>query len=130
MRYAREDPELLALVHRYVAPDRCYPKLGGPVMCMAGPDRAKFTREFGEAAGDITPRELTVLLSGGWRERKTAAWLIVVARRTEFRERLGGLLLASQVCYAGTAYCVTFATFGAPADAADEGNEHCTASKR
>ncbi|MFK0259067.1 DUF6000 family protein [Streptomyces sp. NPDC090445] len=117
MRYAHEDPELLALVRRYVTPDRRYLKLGGPVMRMTEPDRAKFTRELGEAASDITPRELTVLLEGGWRERKTAAWLITVARRTEFRERLGELLLASEVCYAGTAYCVTFATFGTPADA-------------
>ncbi|MGW5510677.1 DUF6000 family protein [Streptomyces albogriseolus] len=117
MRYAHEDPELLALVRRYVTPDRRYLKLGGSVMRMTGPDRAKFTRELGEAAGDITPRELTVLLEGGWRERKTAAWLIAVARRTEFRERLGELLLASEVCYAGTAYSVTFATFGTPADA-------------
>ena len=64
MRYANEDPELLALVHRYV-----------------------------------TPRELTILLEGGWRERKTTAWLIAVARRTEFRERLGEMLLASEVCF-------------------------------
>lgn len=34
MRYANEDPELLALVHRYVTPDRRYLKLGGPLMRM------------------------------------------------------------------------------------------------
>ncbi|MBD0839405.1 DUF6000 family protein [Streptomyces sp. TRM68416] len=117
MRHAHEDPELLALVRRYVTPDRRYLRLGGPAIRMAGPDRARFTRDLGEAAGDITPRELTVLLEGGWRERKTAAWLIAVARRTEFRERLGELLLASEVCYAGSDYCVTLATFGTPADA-------------
>ncbi|MFB7032701.1 DUF6000 family protein, partial [Streptomyces sp. NPDC056295] len=47
----------------------------------------------------------------------TAAWLIAVAGRTEFRERLGELLLASQGPYAGQAYCVALATFGTPADA-------------
>ncbi|MFI1050046.1 DUF6000 family protein [Streptomyces griseoruber] len=117
MRHTHEDPELLALVHRYVTPDRRYLKLGGPLMRMTEPERAKFTRELGEAADDITARELTVLLEGGWRERKTAAWLIAVARRTEFRERLGDMLLASEVCFAGSAYCVTFAAFATPADA-------------
>ncbi|MFJ6837977.1 DUF6000 family protein [Streptomyces sp. NPDC091209] len=117
MRYPNEDPELLVLVHRYVTPDRRYLKLGGPLTRMPEPERTKFTRELGEAAGDITPRELTILLEGTWRERKTAAWLIAVARRTEFRERLGEMLLASEVCFAGSAYCVTFATFATPADA-------------
>ncbi|NEC67563.1 DUF6000 family protein [Streptomyces sp. SID9727] len=117
MRFAQDDRELLALVRRYVTPDRRYLKLGGAALGMAAPARAKFTRRLGKAAGVITPRELTVLLEGGWRERKTAAWLIAVARRTEFRERLGELLLASEVCYAGTAYCVTLATFGTRADA-------------
>ncbi|MFF0291046.1 DUF6000 family protein [Streptomyces sp. NPDC005262] len=117
MRFPNEDPELLALVHRYVRPDRRYLKLGGPLTRMTEPERTKFTRELGEAAGEITPRELTILLEGTWRERKTAAWLITVARRTEFRERLGEMLLASEVCFAGSAYCVTFATFATPADA-------------
>ncbi|MGW1712702.1 DUF6000 family protein [Streptomyces sp. NPDC002156] len=117
MRFANEDPELLALVHRYVTPGRRYLKLGGPLSRMTEPERAKFTRELGEAAGDITPSELGILLEGTWRERKTAAWLIAVARRTEFRARLGEMLLASEVCFAGSAYCVTFATFATPADA-------------
>ncbi|MFC8537459.1 DUF6000 family protein [Streptomyces sp. NPDC057249] len=117
MRYAHEDPELRALVRRYVTPDRRYLQLGGPVLRMTAPRRAAFARKLGKAASTITPRELTVLLEGGWRERKTAAWLIAVAGRTEFRERLGALLLASEVCYAGTAYCVTLAAFGTPADA-------------
>ncbi|MDH6709155.1 hypothetical protein P3T27_005901 [Kitasatospora sp. MAA19] len=116
MRYAHEDPELATLVRRYVTPDRRYLRLGGNLLRVAGSERAKVTRELGEAAGDITPRELTILLEGGWRERKTAAWLIAVARRTEFRECLGELLLDSEVCYAGIAYCVALATFGTPAD--------------
>ncbi|SEB65923.1 hypothetical protein SAMN05216483_0140 [Streptomyces sp. 2131.1] len=84
---------------------------------MTAPRRATFARKFGRAASAITPRELTVLLEGGWRERKTAAWPIAVAGRTEFREGIGELLLASEVCYAGTACCVAFAAFGTPADA-------------
>ncbi|MFD0431879.1 DUF6000 family protein [Streptomyces zhihengii] len=87
----------------------------------AGPhDRARtghVRQELGEDAAAITPRELTLLLEGGWRERKTAAWFIAVARRTEFRGLLGEMLLASEVGHAGTAYCVTLATFATTADA-------------
>nr|WP_234327164.1 DUF6000 family protein [Streptomyces sp. NRRL WC-3742] len=89
-------------------------RLGREVLDVVGKE---VTRALGEAAADITPRELTILLEGGWRERKTAAWLIAVGRRTEFRDRLGELLLASEVCFAGSAYCVALATFGTPADA-------------
>jgi hypothetical protein len=117
MRYAHKDPELTALVHRYVTPGRRYLRLGGGLGRMTESERTGFARALGEAAADITPRELTVLLEGGWRERRTAAWLIAVARRTEFRERLGELLLASEVCYAGSAYSVALATFGTSADA-------------
>ncbi|MFF4263757.1 DUF6000 family protein [Streptomyces virginiae] len=117
MRRAHENPELLALIRRYVARGDRYLRLDGPLMGMSEHDRTTFLRELGEDARAITPRELTVLLEGGWRERLTAAWLVAAARRTEFRERLGELLLASEVCFAGSAYCVTLATFATPADA-------------
>ncbi|QCX82570.1 hypothetical protein C9F11_46350 (plasmid) [Streptomyces sp. YIM 121038] len=45
-----------------------------------------------------------------------------MSRRTEFRERLGELLLASEVCCTGLAYCVALASFGTPEDA-----DHLTA---
>ncbi|WP_129839895.1 DUF6000 family protein [Streptomyces sp. RFCAC02] len=117
MRDVREDPELLGLVRRFVTPDRRYLKLGGGLLGMAEDRRVEFLRRVGEAAGGITARELTVLFEGGWRERRTAAWLVAVSGRTEFRERLGELLLASGGPYAGQAYCVALAAFGTPADA-------------
>ncbi|MFC9266822.1 DUF6000 family protein [Streptomyces zhihengii] len=117
MRHAHEDPELHAVVRRFVTPGRRYLKLGGPLARMTEPERDTFVRELGEDAAAITPRELTLLLEGGWRERKTAAWFIAVARRREFRGLLGEMLLASEVGYAGTAYCVTLATFATTADA-------------
>jgi len=90
--------------------------LQGPTFRRGGRrDRSRKTQ--GGAAADIEPRELSVLLEGGWREWKTAAWLIAVAGRTEFRARLGELLLASEVCIAGRGYCVALACFGTEADA-------------
>jgi hypothetical protein len=116
MRHTVEEDERLRLIRRYVTPDRRYLKIGGVLLGMSGRDRAKFLKKLGKAASEISPRELGTLLDGGWRERKTAAWLIAVAGRTEFRERLGELLLASEGPYAGQAYCVALATFGTSAD--------------
>jgi hypothetical protein len=117
MRHAHEDAELLALVRRYVTPERRYLKLGGSLLRMRSPEYDRFVRDLGEDAGVITAQEIATLLEGGWRERRTAAWLVAVSRRAEFRERLGELLLASEVCCAGLAYCVTLASFGTPHDA-------------
>ncbi|MCC5478747.1 DUF6000 family protein [Streptomyces barringtoniae] len=116
MHHADEEPEPPELIRRYVTPDRRYLKLGGGLLRMSGRDRDTFTRNLAKAAREISPRELGILLDGGWRERKTAAWLIAVAGGTEFRERLGELLLASEGPYAGQAYCVALATFGTSAD--------------
>ncbi len=96
-----EDPELLALVHRYVLPGRRYLKLGGPLLRMEEDEYGRFLRALREDAGAVSAEEIGVLLEGGWRERRTAAWLVAVGGRTEFRERVGGLLLESEVCCAG-----------------------------
>ncbi|WP_217549345.1 DUF6000 family protein [Streptomyces sp. GbtcB6] len=117
MRRTREEDEPLKLIRRYVTPDRRYLELGGSLLGMSGRDRANFLRKLGQAAGEISPHELGMLLDRGWRERKTAAWLIAVAGRSEFRERLGELLLASEGPYSGQAYCVALAAFGTSADA-------------
>ncbi|MFE6755625.1 DUF6000 family protein [Streptomyces sp. NPDC057684] len=117
MRRAHEDPELLALVRRYVTPERRYMKLGGSLLRMRSPEYDRFMRDLCEDAELITADEIATLLEGGWRERRTAAWLVAVSRRTEFRERLGELLLASEVCCAGLAYCVALASFGTSRDA-------------
>ncbi|MFH8569302.1 DUF6000 family protein [Streptomyces sp. NPDC017993] len=117
MRHAHEDSELRELVHRYVVTDRRYLRLGGSLLRLEGRERTRFAQELAEAAEEITPRELGILLDGGWRERKVAAWLIAVAGRTTFRDRLGQLLLASEVCYAGEAYCIALAAFGTAEDA-------------
>ncbi|MCQ4203488.1 DUF6000 family protein [Streptomyces coelicoflavus] len=117
MRHAHDDPELLALVRRYVTPERRYLKLGGGLLSMQSPEYDRFVRRLSEDAGAITSEEIATLLEGGWRERRTAAWLIAVSRRTEFRERLGALFLASEVCCVGLAYAVAFASSGTPRDA-------------
>ncbi|MGW0122123.1 DUF6000 family protein [Streptomyces sp. NPDC003327] len=116
MRDARTDPELQQLIRRFVAPDRRYLRLGGSCLRMSGAERELFMRGLVESAREITPAELGILLEGGWRERKTACWLIAVARRTEFRGRLGELLMGSPGPYGGSAG-LALATFATEADA-------------
>ncbi|WP_405652757.1 DUF6000 family protein [Streptomyces sp. NBC_00019] len=116
MRHANTDPELMDLVRRFVTPGRRYMRLGGSSLQLSGPERDLFVRELVQAAGEITPAGLGILLEGGWRECRTASWLIAVAGRTEFRSRIGELLLASGGPYGG-AYCITLATIGTSADA-------------
>ncbi|MFJ3670523.1 DUF6000 family protein [Streptomyces sp. NPDC090106] len=119
IRDPREDAGLLALVQRYVTPERRYLKLGGGLLHPRGPegDHARFLRDLREDADVVTADEIGTLLEGGWRERRTATWLVAVSRRTAFRERIGELLLASEVCCVGLAYCMTLAGFGTARDA-------------
>lgn len=107
MCHVQDDPELQDLVRRFVAPDRRYLRLGGGLLRLNPVERSAFVRDLAQAAYEITSAELGILFEGGWRERKTAAWLVAVAHRTE----------AGEGPYAGAAYCVVLAKFGSAADA-------------
>ncbi|MEU6092736.1 DUF6000 family protein [Streptomyces sp. NPDC047085] len=76
-----------------------------------------FVHALAADARAVSDAELTTLFEGSWRERRTAAWLAAVSRRDHFRERLGALLLESEVCCAGGAYRVAPASFGTARDA-------------
>jgi hypothetical protein len=117
MRFAYENPELGDLIRRYVTPDRRYLKLGPNLLRMDGAALDAFLAALTRDAASVTPRELALMLEGGWRERRTSAWFISVAGRTEFRDRIAALLLESEVCCAGQAYCLTLSGFGTTADA-------------
>ncbi|MEV6332065.1 DUF6000 family protein [Streptomyces sp. NPDC051909] len=81
------------------------------------PHAERFAHHLIDDSATITDAELNALLGYEWRSRLTAAWLIGVGRRVTFRERIGDLLLASEVCFSGSAYCFALARFGAHADA-------------
>ncbi|MGW3242356.1 DUF6000 family protein [Streptomyces sp. NPDC001070] len=123
MRYASDgDPELQEVIRRYVTPgrsaDRRYLKLlGGQFARHKESDQIGFMRALAADAEQITDRELGILLDCEWRSRITAAWLIGINRRHQFRERLGTMLLASELTYAGQGYCFALARLGAEEDA-------------
>ncbi len=117
-----DDAELLDLIDRYVNPEvggsrRYSLLLHGNVLGLRPPERQTFLGQLADAARQITDHELGVLLEGEWRSRITAAWLIGVSRREKFRERLGKLLLASELVFAGEGYCLALARLGTGADA-------------
>ncbi|MEU8625190.1 DUF6000 family protein [Streptomyces sp. NPDC048669] len=90
---------------------------GGRFLRPEWPHAQHFAHHLIDDAATITDAELEALLGYEWRSRLTAAWLIGVDRRDRFRERIGDLLLASEVCFSGSAYCFALARFGTHADA-------------
>ncbi|MEU8708462.1 DUF6000 family protein [Streptomyces sp. NPDC048565] len=81
------------------------------------PHAERFAHHLIDDSATVTDAELEALLGYEWRSRLTAAWLIGVGRRTTFRERIGDLLMASEFCFSGSAYCFALARFGTHADA-------------
>lgn len=117
------DTELMAAVRRYVTPGRRSAKrymklLHGNFLDMPEPERSRFTHSLARAAKRITDEELHTLLDSEWRARLTASWLIGLDRRSQFRSRIGELLLAGELVYASQGYCFALTRFEDTVDAA------------
>ncbi|QNS04343.1 DUF6000 family protein [Streptomyces xanthii] len=110
------------VIERYVTPKdtgraRYFDLNSGRILRPGWPHAEVFARRMAEDAAVVTDAELSALLGYEWRSRVTGANLIGVGRRTSFREQLRELLLASDFCFAGSAYCFALARFGTAADA-------------
>ncbi|MFF2008317.1 DUF6000 family protein [Streptomyces sp. NPDC058195] len=123
MRFpSASDPGLLNVIDRYVTPaaqgvGRYLHLLHGNFARDDESERTPFLQALSTAAREITDDELEILLESEWRSRLTAAWLIGFDLREHFRDVLGDLLLASQLCFAGQGYCFALARFGTDEDA-------------
>ncbi len=63
----------------------------------------------------ITPNTVERLLTEfNWRPRLTGAFFAALKRFTFLEDHIGRLLLRSDLCFAGTYYCVALAEFNAP----------------
>lgn len=131
-----DDRKSLALIRRYVttapgrhrylrflgpiAPDvrRRYLSLLGGLQPGEFPDRTGFASSLARDAHRISDTDLSRLLDFEWRSRLTASYLIGLDRRTQFRDRIGSLLLESRLVYAGVGYCFALSRFAQPEDAA------------
>lgn len=122
MRFASpDDTELMTAIRRYVIGPgnaaRYMKLLGGNFMRLDEAQRALFLQQLAAAARVVSDYDLAMLLDSDWRSRLTASWLIGLDRRDQFRERIGSLLLASELTYAGQGYCLALARFATAADA-------------
>ncbi|GAA1290383.1 hypothetical protein Psi02_15500 [Planotetraspora silvatica] len=103
---------MTAAADLYVKPGQRYLELlRGNFLELPEDDRSQFGRELATLSRQISDSELALLLVGEWRCRLTAAWLIGVDRRTQFRDHLSAMLLDSEAVYSGQGYCFVFARF-------------------
>ena len=117
-----DDVELMTAIRRYVTPRtgtaaRYLKLLNGNFMAMDEAGRTPFLQHLAASARQASDHDLAVLLDSDWRCRLTASWLIALDRRQQFRQRIGELLMASELTYAGQGYCMTLARFATAADA-------------
>jgi hypothetical protein len=106
------------VVARYVTPGRRYRSLlGGGFLRLGEVERVAFAAALRADAAQASSEEIDALFGYEWRARLTAAWLVGVAQRVEWRERVEGLLLASELMNAGQGYCFALARFGGSEDA-------------
>lgn len=77
-----------------------------------GPDRDRFVADLVADSRLADDADLAEALTGDWRSRLMAAWLIGVDRRERFRAELTRLLLASELTYAGQGYAFALARLG------------------
>ena len=117
-----DDAELMTAIRRYVTPPtgtvaRYLRLLNGNFMAMDEAGRTPFLQQLAASARHASDHDLAVLLGSDWRCRLTASWLIALDRREQFRQRIGGLLLASERPYEGQGYCLALARFATAADA-------------
>jgi O-acetyl-ADP-ribose deacetylase (regulator of RNase III) len=89
--------------------------LHGNHLSLHSADRDEFLADAGRAVAEADEAGLRQLLrETNWRPRLAAAWLAGILRSRRLEARIGGLLLESEVCYAGQGYCFALARFGTP----------------
>jgi hypothetical protein len=116
-----DEPELTTAIRWYVigtgSAARYLKLLNGNFMTMDTAQRSLFLQQLAASARQASNQDLDVLLDSEWRSRLTASWLIALDRRQQFRQRIGELLMASELTYAGQGYCLALARFATAADA-------------
>lgn len=119
--FTPDEPELMTAVRRYVigtgGAARYLKLLNGSFMTMDTAQRGPFLQQLAASAREASDHDLAMMLGSDWRPRLTASWLIALDRRQQFRQRIGDLLLAGELAYAGQGYCLALARFATTADA-------------
>lgn len=75
-------------------------------------DKDKLKDEIKEILPDIDSEVVVKLLGDfNWRTRSVGAFFAALKNLTSYQDQIGRLLLKSEVCYAGTSYCLTMTEF-------------------
>ena len=89
--------------------------LHGNHLALRGADREEFLADARRAVAEADESGLRQLLrEANWRPRIVAGWLAGVLQARRLEARIGGLLLESEVCYAGQGYCFALARLATP----------------
>ncbi|UNS97259.1 DUF6000 family protein [Streptomyces tubbatahanensis] len=108
-----DDLQLLALTRRYVIPGRPYMKFQGwNLRQMSDVAQSEFGERLGKTAQDVEDEGLARLLSGDWRAKITASWMIAMSSRDWFEGLLGRLLLNGRDGRAALGYVLALTSFG------------------
>jgi hypothetical protein len=105
-------PDLFAIRDAFVRP--FYLRLPGlNITLLPATEVADFREALLRAARSISDDSIEGLLAEReWRGRLTAAWFVGLTNNSSFVRRIGELLIASEVVYAGTGYCLALGLIG------------------
>ncbi len=79
----------------------------------SGLQNDSFATDYHEVRNELTVEITLELLSEfNWRPRIVGAYFAAIERYDSLEDIIGKLLLRSDVCFAGTGYCLALATFG------------------
>ncbi|MCP4373048.1 MAG: hypothetical protein GY797_33815 [Deltaproteobacteria bacterium] len=71
----------------------------------------EFNTKVEQAIQKITPEIVERLIEGYWRESITGSWFAGLKKYTQFQDRIGDLLIASEAVYAGQSHAFALANF-------------------
>jgi hypothetical protein len=75
-------------------------------------DREHTLKRFRGCVNEVTPTIVATLIrQPEWRARLVGSWYAGLRGWVQFRDELGGMLIESQMCFAGQGYCAALACF-------------------
>lgn len=95
----------------WVAPFYIYVLHGNYYYLLKGDEQASFNENVRRALSDLDDEIIQQLLSGGWREQITGSWFCGLKGWSQYANKIGKKLVASQMAYAGQGHCFALACF-------------------
>jgi hypothetical protein len=116
-RSDEEEAQLVRAIRRWVTPGRRYLHLTSTAFVMPRFRQRWFQWRLRRAGRRAPAEDLALLLTGGWRERSTATWLIAAGRRADLRPVIERGMLGGVPSGYLWSYCPALACLGTEDDA-------------